>query len=110
MTNIPILTYLQRYWFLLALAAGSVALTFSNTLFSRLGSLLYVPALVLVAVACNLLVTHLWFRETIDKETHDGTFLTEWRGLTAERRVTLTIAVRIAIFIGTCLIAAALSK
>jgi hypothetical protein len=110
MPNIPILTYLTRYWLLLLATALAILLSLWEPGFQRVGALIYLPALTLGAAVASTLCTHLWFRESVDKETHDGTFLAEWRSLPAETRVGLTILLRVGFFIGCCIVAAALAK
>ena len=110
MKNIPFLTYLLRYWLLLVALIAALLLSLNEAAFQHAGALVYLPVLALGAAVAATLVTHLWFRQTIDADTHDGTFLAQWQALDARTRVILTVAFRAAVFLGCCLIAAALAK
>lgn len=80
------------------------------TLYDWLGAFLTVPALVGVIMFVWSLVLHLFFRGTVDKDTHDGTTLVDWGNLTSFERTTLHVVIRIGFFIGICILCANLAK
>jgi len=108
--NFPLVTFVIRYWLLLVIEFGLIKLSLSATLFAKFGTLLLVPVTVVTAVVLNLLVTHLWFRGSIDADTHTGKYLEDWRQLTSKERVYAALFVRGFIFIGTAIVVAALVK
>jgi len=108
--NIPILSFITRYWMLLILAVVTVALCLNDRIFQMLGALIYIPAACTVAVVVQLLIVHLFFRETIDKDAHDGTYLAEWRALDPRTRIILTVVYRVGILLALSIIAAAVGK
>ncbi|CAN5326931.1 hypothetical protein BH09VER1_BH09VER1_48970 [soil metagenome] len=105
-----LLKYLSRYWILLVIVALAVGLALSNTLFQAVGTLIYLPVLVLGAAAVALLLRNVLHHETSDADADSGRFTSEWRALPAEARVKLSILQFLAYFIGACWIAAALIK
>ena len=110
MNNIPFLTYLQRYWLLIVAAAAFIAAMLNDHLFQRLGPIIFIPAVACVCILTSLLIQHLFFRETIDKDIHGGRFVEEWQQLTPERRITLTVVVIVGIWIGLAIIGAGVGK
>jgi lysozyme family protein len=80
------------------------------TLFDRFGMALYVPALASVVMFVWMLVMHLFFRQTIDADTNDGTYLKDWRNLSAVDRCRLHVILRVGFFIGFCILCASLAK
>ena len=109
-SNLPLVTFVSRYWLLLVIEIGLIKLSLSATLFAKFGTLLLVPVTVITAVVLNLLVTHLWFRGTVDADAHAGKYIEDWKQLTPKERVYAAIAVRAFIFIGTATVVAALVK
>lgn len=110
MTNIPIITYVQRYWMLILAAAALVSLCLNDKVFALLGALVYIPAVASVATLVFLLIIHLFFRETIDKDWHNGTYVAEWRSLEPKTRITLTVALVVGLFLSVAIIAASTGK
>ena len=128
--NIPIFTFLQRTWMLLAFsflanwaalsnyeffkhwtrnAAGTVVYQ-GWTLFDMFGGLVYVPGITSAVMFFALLCSHLFWRETVDKDAHDGTYLDDWRALTADKRVLYATIIRIGLIIGFCILCAGLAR
>jgi hypothetical protein len=106
MKNLPILTFLARHWLLLVLLAVTVYACLDEQLFQKIGALLYVPAQSAVAIVVSLLIVHLLFRGTVDRDIHDDTFLANWRLLDQRTRTILTVAILVAVFHSVALIAA----
>lgn len=109
-TNIPVITYLQRYWLILVASAVFIALCLNDWAFQHFGALIYIPAVALVSISTLLLVVHLLFRETIDKYIHDGDFLKEFYAIEPRLRVILTLAILAVFFLGGCIVAAGVGK
>lgn len=80
------------------------------TLYDFLGAFLTVPAFVGVGVWTWSLIMHLFFRNSIDKDTHDGTFLQDWGNLTPYQRSTLHMCFRVGFWIGICILCSSLAK
>lgn len=108
--NIPLLTFLSRYWILSVLVLASACAALSEGIFQRLGALAYAPVLVLLATWLNCFVTHLWFRQTLDEDAHNGTYVEEWRSLSPRDRIDFSSRIRCAVFIGTAIIIHAVAK
>jgi hypothetical protein len=104
-----ILSYLSRYWELLLLLAVAAVAALSNTLFQILGTIVYVPVLVLAAAASALLVRHLVFRNTLDDFAHNY-FIDTWRPLDNKLKLIITLAVLSVIYLGACIIASGLIR
>ncbi len=110
MHNRLLTTFLRRNWALTLFASLAVLACLNDRVFQSLGALIYIPAVAGVAAVVAMLIVHLFFRETIDKETHDGSYLAEWRAAPPQLRLILTTAYRIAIWLGVALIAASMAK
>ncbi len=128
--NIPILTFLQRTWMLLAFSFVANWAALSNheffkhwtvnmqgqtvhqgyTLFDMFGGLIYIPGITSAVMFFALLCIHLFWRETVDKDAHNGTYLRDWENLTAEQRVRYSNIIRIGIIIGFCILCAGLAR
>lgn len=80
------------------------------TLYDWLGAILYIPALCSVIFFVWMLALHLFFRQTIDKDTHDGTYLCDWSTLSSAERIRYTTWIRVGFFIGFCILCAGLAK
>lgn len=80
------------------------------TLYDWLGAILYVPALVGVVMFVWSLVLHLFFRDTIDRDTHNGTLVADWKILSSFERTKLHVWIRIGFWIGLCILCSSLAK
>ena len=109
-TNIPILSYLSRYWHLLALLTLAIFLVQSEALFQRFGMFVYIPAGPLAAVVLALLIRHLFFRQTLDLDVHSGDFVMWWKALPPRDRVLANLSAMAVLFLGSCLVIAAVIK
>lgn len=125
-SNIPLITFFARTWMLLVfmLLANWAVLNKHEyfvkqlpdgtsqgvTLFEILGAVLYVPAIASVVVFVALLVLHLFFRDTLDKDAHDGTYIADWRALTSSERVWIGTVIRVGFFIGFCILCASMAR
>lgn len=129
-TNFPIITFLQRSWMLTVFMVLSNFAVLSNheffkiwtrdndgnvvyvgqTLFQILGAVLYIPAMASVVVWVALLFRHLYFRESIDKDINDGTYLLDWRAVTPTTRIWVTNFVLIGMIIALCILCSTLAK
>lgn len=82
----------------------------SFTLFQILGAVLYVPALASVVVFCALLFRHLYFRQTIDADIHDGVYLSDWRQIGPVHRIWVSNMVVVGMIIALCILCSSLAK
>lgn len=129
--NIPIITFLQRTWMLLVFTVLCNFLTLWNhvfvwvpngrdewgnvawrglTLLDLCGAVLLVPALASAVVWTALLFIHLYFRDTLDKDVHDGTYLKDWREIGPVHRVWVRNLILIGSIIGFCILCSSLAK
>jgi len=130
--NLPILSFFARTWMLFIFMLISNFAVLSNhawrwvqlptapdgtpgawqgvTLFDMLGAVLYVPALASVVMWVYLLVLHLFFRGTLDKDAHDGVYIADWRALTSAERMWMNVVLRVGFFIGFCILCAGVAK
>ena len=95
---------------LLVLIVLAVLLSLWEPAFHKLGALVYAPALFLIAVAGSTFAIHVYFRLTIDKDTHECVFAKEWAQLTPFQRCVLQIVTRLGFLLGACIVIAALAK
>lgn len=102
--------YIVRYWPLLVMVGLAVGLALSNTLFQAMGTLIYLPVLVLGAAAVALLLRNILHHDTSDADADSGRFVREWKELSMDARVKLTVLQFLVYFLGACWIAAALIK
>lgn len=112
MKNIPILTFFSRSgtWLLLAFCVVSSLAVRDDALFQKWGMLIYIPAIISNVMFFSVLVIHLFFRETIDRDVHCGTYVQDWRALTPSQRVFAHALIRIGIIIGFCILCAGLAR
>lgn len=115
--NVPIITFFARTWmlFIFMILANMAVLSqyklpSGHTLFEILGAVLYVPALASVVMWVYLLMLHLFFRETLDKDAHDGVYITDWRALTSAERMWMNVVLRVGFFIGFCILCASMAR
>lgn len=126
LSNVPLVTFVARTWMLIiaTLVSNWAVLskieyfvkkqpdgTFQGvTLFEMLGAVLYVPALGCAVFLFYLLALHLFFRATLDKDAHDGVYVTDWRALTSSERMWQSTILRVGFFIGFCILCAGMAK
>jgi hypothetical protein len=111
MQNIHILSFIRRYWFLLLTQVAASLLLLNDAIFQTLGTLLYPPAMVLMAINCTLLIRHLFYRRSMDSCVAVGNFVRDWHAeLTRRERVFANLAVTSIFFLGVCIIVAAVAK
>lgn len=80
------------------------------TLFQLLGAVLYIPAISSVVIFVALLIRHLYFRQSIDADIHNGTYLDDWHAIGPIHRTWQTNMIFAAIFVGLCILCASMSK
>jgi len=132
MTNIPLITWFQRQWLLIVLFFITNWLCLTEIHFSFLGKWVVDPQLGgiwrpatplefcgpllwaipygIAAYLLALLSIHLHYRQTLDADTHNETYLNDWRACTSSQRVYVAAAIRIGIFIGFCILLSNLAK
>lgn len=116
MSNTPVITFFARTWQIFTFMVLSNFAVLSNaqfgghTLFEMLGAVLYVPAVASVVLWTALLVVHLFFRQTLDQDAHDGTYVRDWRALTPAQRAYIGTIIRIGILIGFCILCASMAR
>lgn len=105
-------SFIGRYWLLLVLLLVTLVpvLPQFEAPFREFGALIYGPVLVTGALVCALLLRHLFFRQSLDEDAHSGYFAAQWRELAPIDRVRLNLLMMAALFLGACLIFAALAK
>lgn len=133
--NVPIITFLSRTWMLCVLMVVSNYLSLSKyvfywkqlpagydgtpgawvgvTLFDILGGVLYALPLISTVSWFALLAIHLYYRETVDKDAHDGTYVADWHNMgdvASRHRVWAATVIRIGFLIGFCILCAGLAK
>lgn len=80
------------------------------TLYDWLGAILLIPAICSAGFFVLMLLIHVFFRQTIDKDMHDGTYLCDWGNLDSHQRMQITAWIRIGFWIGICLVSASIAK
>jgi hypothetical protein len=132
MKNFPILSWAARQWLLLVIFFFTNWLCLTEVHFSALGKwvwdeqlggiwraatplefcgpLLWAVPFGLATYLLTLLSIHLHYRETIDADVNDGTYLNDWHACTPAQRVAVATAVRIGIFVGLCILLAGLAR
>ena len=108
--NIPILSFLGRYWILLTLFAGFLLLTLNETAFQKVGAILYIPSLASGSLVVAVFLRHIFFPSTLDEDVRTGFYIEAWKQLSASERVRWVLGITTALFLGVCGIAAALAK
>ena len=107
---LPVIAFVLNYWLLLLALYGASLLATYEPIFTKYGTLAFVPVFVIGAVVLSKLIGHLIFRETIDKDVCSGTFVSDWRSMPPERRATLAIYIMIGFYIGACIVTSGLAK
>jgi fatty acid desaturase len=124
--NVPIITFLARTWMLLifVLASNWLALwkheffvrqlpdgTMQGfTLAEMWGAPIYFPAIISTVFFLYLLMLHLFFRDTLDKDAHDGTYIADWRALSSYERIQMSTWLRIGFIIAFCILCASMAR
>lgn len=106
----PFLHFLRRTWLLAILSMLAVLACLNDRIFLALGSLIYIPAAVLLASLLARIIITLAFSRTIDADSRDGTFAREWRATDPEFRLALTVIIKAAFFLGVAIIVASFAK
>jgi len=106
--NIPILSFLKRYWLLLVMLALALVLCLTDLPFKLAGMFVFLPARGLGAIIVALLIRHLFFRQTLELDVDNGDFVTWWKALAPRDRVFANLAIMAVLFLGLCHIAASL--
>lgn len=81
-----------------------------RTIFDVFGGLAFIPSLTSLVMWFTLLYRHLIYRETIDKDIHDGTYLKDWRACSPYERIKTSNFVFIGILIALCILCAGLAR
>lgn len=109
MKNIPILSYIKRYWFMLAILAVLIYAYKSGSIALAMRGALLVPIFILISAASVLLLRNVLNRKTTDPYVDDKLWLKrDWADLTPFQRVLLTKVEAAAYFLGASIIAATL--
>lgn len=132
MTNIPLITWLQRQWLLIIvfLITNWLCLTEQHLSFlgkwvldpelggiwrpatplEFCGPLLWAIPFGIATYLLTLLNIHLHFRKTIDKDINDESFVRYWQQAPSDLKLKLVFAAIIGIFIGLCLLLSPLAR
>lgn len=129
--NVPILTFFSRFWLLsiftvllncvplwshawFYLPMGNDewgnAVWRGVTTFEVLGSVSYIPGIVLAWFWINAFGLHLYFRSTLDKDAHDNTYSDAWAQLPPKERVLYSVILRVGMALGAAIIVAGIVK
>lgn len=129
--NIPIISFVQRAWLLIIFTILTNCIPLWNhafwyvntgkdewgnavwqgvTVFDIVGSVSYIPGIVLAAYLMTVFATHIYFRQTIDLDAHNGTYVRDWQELTSSQRVLYATIIRVGTLIASALIAAGIVK
>jgi len=108
--GLPVISFLWRYWLILALLAIFAGLIFSNSLFAVVGMFIYIPALSLGSLAFALLLRNVFNDDTTDADADSGRFRREWDELEPKTRVTLTVVQILVYLFCVSIITAALAS
>jgi lysozyme family protein len=82
----------------------------SFTMFQLFGAVLYVPAISSVIVWVALLFRHLYYRQSIDADIQDGTYLNDWKTIGPVHRIWVANVVLIGIIIALAILCSSLAK
>lgn len=131
--NVPIVTFFTRTstWFIMFLMAlfdwavlskhvwhwqqlpdlrdGTPGQWVPMTTYDYCGAVLYLPMLASTAMFLAMLFIHLYFRSTIDRDTHDGTYQCDWGVLSSYERVYIRTFILIGLVIAFSIIGASLA-
>ena len=109
--NVPILSFLRNQWPLLLITVAFYALTLNDTLFAKIGAIMYIPVVVGLAGLCTQFGIHIFFRESLEDDIDKGEWLANWdKFKDSPYYIPTTLAVFVGIFHGICIIAASLAK
>lgn len=130
--NIPLVTFISRYWmYLIFTVLANYAILSKHvwkwvqlpaardgtpgdwvpmTTVDYCGALIYVPAMCSLVFMLFLLTRHLYFRATIDQDTHDGTYIADWRACSSFQRIAVTTAYTIGFLIAFAIIGASMAR
>ena len=109
MKKLPIITYLKRYWPLLAVLGVLIYAYTSGTVGVAMKGLLLIPIFTLTAAASGLLLRNVYNRATTDRYVDDKEWITkDWDSLTSWQRILITKVEALTYFAGGALIAAGL--
>lgn len=133
-TNVPVLTFFTRSstWFILFLMVlfdwavlskhiwkwvqlpdlrdGTPGQWVGMTTYDYCGAVLYLPMIASTCMFLTMLMIHLYFRSSIDKDIHDGTYLCDWAALTSYERAKIHTIIRIGTLIAFSIIGASLAR
>lgn len=108
--KLPIITYIKRYWVLLAVIAVLVWAYASSSLSLTMRGALIIPIFTLIAGASGLLLRNVYNRLTTDRYVDDKVWIKrDWDSLTPFQRILITKVEALVYFIGGCLVAAGLA-
>lgn len=109
--NIPILSFLGRYWLLVVLFAVFLAITLNDSLFQKLGVVIYGPCLCTLALLIVVFLRHIFFTQSLDEDVRTGKFVEWWDNvLQPAEKVRWILVATIGFFIGVSLIISALAR
>ncbi len=101
--NVPILSFLARYWLCLVILVISVWAAQNKELFAAAWMFIYMPGLVVGALLMTALVRHLFYRRTLDEDVRTGDFVKWWdEELSRKEKVRWILGMTIALFLGIC--------
>lgn len=82
----------------------------SFTLFQILGAVLYIPAIFSVVVFFTLFFRHLYYRQSIDADIHNGRYMLDWEAVGPVHRMWISNVVLVGVLIAICILCSSLAK
>lgn len=104
LSEIPVISYFWRYWWVLALIVASVALVLSPTAFSVIDLFVYIPFAFALAFGLPLIWRYVFHSKTTDHDVRTGFYWKEYQKLMPRDRVMLVTFQWVAYVIASALI------
>lgn len=111
------IVYSKHVWYWVQLPAdhdGTPGAWIGITLVDILGAQPFTVAMSSILVLMTLFIRHLYYRQTIDRDIHDGTYVKDWRNMGtdmgARHRIWVSNVVFLGILLALCILCAGLAK
>ncbi len=108
--SLPVIGFFVRYYLILVLTILSVWITILGTLAEKYGAIIFGPELFFWALAAAVLGRHFLFGSSIDLFVATGKFKEAWDALLPEEKLDRSLICIGVMFIGACLVFAAVAK
>ena len=110
LSKLPVISFVVSYWILLISFFLAAQLSENEYLFKKYGTITFVPMFVIGAVVLSKWIGHCIFRETIDRDIREGTFLLDWKLATPGTRITLAVVIMVGFYVGACIVTGGIAK